>query len=168
MPKTKETVGWKAQWRVDKYHGDLPTGKDRKDHKPYEVIEREGNLLLREGIGEMWDLITGVGGTAYSEANARIGVGNGNAVAVDTQTALQGGSTAFKAMESGYPTSAESPDVSAIFRSSFASGEGNFAWEEWSIDNGSSPNKNLNRKAESLGTKVSGTTWVFTVTLTLS
>lgn len=168
MPETKEAAKWRAQWRIEKYNGNLPTEKDRKDAKPYDVVEGEGNLLLNEGIGEMWDLITGVGGTAYSNANARIGVGISNTAAVATQTALEGGTTAFKAMDGGYPTSAESPNVSAIFRSTFGSGDANFAWEEWTVDNGSSANKNLNRKVESLGTKVAGTTWVFTVTLTLS
>lgn len=168
MPKTEEDIKWNVKWTLEKYRGNLPTEEDRKLFKPYEVLEGEGNLLLNEGIGEMWDLITGAGGTAYNNANARIGVGNSNSAAVATQTALQGGSTQLNAMDGGYPTSGEAPDVSAIFRSTFASGEANFAWEEWTVDNGAAANKNMNRKVESLGTKVSGTTWVFTITITLS
>lgn len=166
MVKAKEEVQWKVEWRLDKYRGNLPTDKDRELFTPYEVRRGKGNLLLNEGIDEMLKLLTGEGGTAYSNANARIGVGNGNAAAAATQTALQGGSTKLNAMESGYPTAISSQQV--VFRSSFASGEANFAWEEWTVDNGAAGNKNLNRKVASLGTKVSGTTWVFTVTITLS
>ncbi len=165
MPKTKDVGKWKVKWQVEKYRGNLPTEEDRKLFKPYEVLEGEGNLLLNEGIDELWDLLTGVGGTAYSNANARIGVGNSNTAAVATQTALIGGSTELKGMEATYPLSTSQ---AVTFRSSFGSSEGNFAWEEWTVDNGASANKNLNRRVVSLGTKVSGTTWVFTVTITLS
>lgn len=165
MPDTKEAIKWNAKWSVEKYKGDLPTEKDREGIKPYEVINGKGNLLLNEGIDELWDLVTGAGGTAYSNANARIGVGNSNTAAVATQTALLGGSSEFKGMEATYPLSTSQ---AATFRASFGSSEGNFAWEEWTIDNGAGANKNLNRRVVVLGTKVSGTTWVFTVTITLS
>jgi hypothetical protein len=165
MPKAKEDIKWNVKWTLEKYRGNLPTDEDRKLFKPYEVINGEGNLLLNEGIDELWDLVTGAGGTAYNNANARIGVGNGNAAAVATQTALQGGSTKLNAMEATYPLSTSQ---AVTFRSSFGDGEAEFAWEEWTIDNGASADKNLNRKVVSLGTKASGATWVFTVTVTLS
>ena len=166
MPETKEAVKWGVKWRVEKYRGNLPTEEDRKLFTPYEVRRGKGNLLLNEGIDEMLKLLTGEGGTAYSNANARIGFGNGKAAASASQTALQGGSTNLNSMEATYPTAISSQQV--VFRSSFASGEANFAWEEWTVDNGAAADKNLNRKVASLGTKVSGTTWVFTVTITLS
>lgn len=165
MPETRDMGKWNVKWQVEKYRGHLPTEEDRKLFKPYEVLKGEGNLLLNEGIDELWDLVTGAGGTAYSNANARIGVGNSNTAAVATQTALLGGSSEFKGMEATYPLSTSQ---AVTFRASFGSSEGNFAWEEWTVDNGAGANKNLNRKVTSLGTKVSGTTWVFTVTITLS
>ena len=166
-----ELANWQCRARLHKYAEDITPfareGKEAEFHrlfKPCEVIEMEGNLLLNEGIDEMWDLITGAGGTAYNNTNARIGVGNGTAAAAATQTGLQGGSTAFKAIEASYPTSTSQK---ATFRSSFGSSEGNFAWEEWTVDNGATADKNLNRKVESLGTK-SGGTWTLEVSVTLS
>lgn len=167
MPKAQEGIQWKVEWQVDKYRGNLPTEEDRRLFKPYEVVKGEGNLLLNEGINELLTILCSASsGTKFDNSNARIGVGNGNAAAAATQTALQGGSTQLNGMESGYPTYGTSQQ--AVFRASFASGEANFAWEEWTVDNGASADKNLNRKVASLGTKVSGTTWVFTVTITLS
>jgi len=114
----------------------------------------------------LWDLVAGSSAAHYGNADARIGVGNGTAVAAADQTALQGGSTAFAAMDAGYPTTGSSQKVT--FRSSFGSADANYAWEEWTIDNGASDNKNLNRKVESMGTKASGTTWQITVEISLS
>ncbi|KKN47227.1 hypothetical protein LCGC14_0665160 [marine sediment metagenome] len=161
-----EGLVWKARYKVEKYHGDLLTEQDRYGIEPYEVIEGEGNLLLNEGINELFVLLCGSGGTKFDNSNARLGVGNSNSAAVATQTGLLGGSTLFKAMEATYPLNGT--DQKATFRSSFGSSEGNFAWEEWTVDNGAGANKNLNRKVTVLGTKVSGTTWVFTVEVSLS
>ncbi len=166
MPTETQPIVWRARWKLEKFHGDLPTEKERYGIKPYEVKEGEGNLLLNEGINELFALICGTGATKWDNSNARLGVGNSNTAAAATQTALQGGSTEIKAMDGGYPTYGTSQK--ATFRATFASGEANFAWEEWSIDNGASGLKSLNRKVTSLGTKVSGTTWVFTVEVSLS
>jgi len=167
----QDLAHWKCKAKLLKYNEDITPfareGREAEFHKlfkPYEVREIEGNLLLNEGIDEMWDLVTGAGGTAYNNTNARIGVGNGTAAADATQTGLQGGSTAFKAMEGGYPTSTSQK---VTFKSSFGDAEANFAWEEWTVDNGSTPDKNLNRKVESLGTKSTGT-WTLEVSITLS
>lgn len=169
--RVKERLTWKCKVRLLKYHEDIESyrGREADFHElfePYEVIEREGNLLLNEGINEMWKLICGGTATAYNNTNARIGVGNGNTPAADaTQTGLQGASTEFKAMEGGYPTSGT--NQRAVFKSSFGATEGNFAWEEWTVDNGAVADLNLNRKVESLGTKTTGT-WTLEVSITLS
>lgn len=165
MPKAEEAVKWNAKWRVEKYRGNLPTEEDRRLFKPYEVIEGEGNLLLNEGINELFTLICGTGGTKYDNSNARLGVGSSNAAASATQVGLQSVIT-IKAMDATYPISGA--DQKAVFRATFGSADGNGAWEEWSLDNGAAGDKNLNRKVTSLGTKVSGTSWVFTVEVSLS
>lgn len=165
MAKAKEAIKWNAKWRVEKYRGNLPTEEDRKLFKPYEVVEGEGNLLLNEGINELFTLLCGTGGTKYDNSNARLGVGSSNATAIATQTGLSSVIT-IKAMDATYPISGA--DQKAVFRATFASADGNGAWEEWSLDNGAARDKNLNRKVTSLGTKVSGTSWVFTVEVSLS
>lgn len=137
-------------------------------------LEREGrlvaeatepNLLLNEGIAELWDLAITTGATKYDNTNAQLGVGNGTAAAAATQVDLQGGSTSWKAMEATYPSrSAQTVSWQSVYGSSDA----NFAWEEFSVRNGATADKNLNRKVENKGTKSSGTTWTLTLQITLS
>ena len=51
----------------------------------------------------------------------------------------------------------------------WAPGDGNCAWNEWTIANGNSNSAtNLNRKVASLGTKAAGSSWTLTVTITVS
>jgi hypothetical protein len=133
-----------------------------------EVFER--NLLLNAGIARLLSLLTGAGGTAFNAANSRIGVGNGTAAAAATQTDLQGASKFFKVMDATFPSTA---GQTTTWRSTFASAEANFAWEEWGIDNGTTDGATvtaplLNRRAVAMGTKASGSTWQLTVTLTIS
>ena len=61
--------------------------------EPDEIVVCHGNLLLNEGIQEMWDLIMGTGATLYNNANADIGVGDTATAAAATQTDLQPGQT---------------------------------------------------------------------------
>lgn len=131
-----------------------------------ESREIVGNLLLNEGIQELWDLAIAAGGTtAYNNANAEIGVGDSSTAAAATQTDLQAASNKlFKAMVATYP---QRTNQTVDFRSDFTTGEANFVWAEWGIRNGNTRNKNLNRKVEALGTKASGT-WTLTASVTLS
>lgn len=132
---------------------------------PEETEERKGNLLLNEGIQEMWDLVIGATATsAYSNANAQLGVGSNTTAAAATQTDLQDGSAAWKAMVATFPVRT---NQTMDFKSDFTSGEANFAWQEWGVRNGATRNKNMNRKVESLGTKSTGT-WTLTGSITIS
>jgi len=168
--RKQELANWLCRYRLSKYHQDIEPYQGREDEfhqlfKPYEIIEGEGNCLLNEGIDEMWDLVTGAGGTAYNSTNARIGVGDSSTAADATQTDLQATTNKlYKGMESGYPTSTSQK---ATFKASFGSTEANFAWNEWTVDNGATAAKNLNRKVESLGTKSTGT-WTLEVEISLS
>ena len=128
--------------------------------------EVKGNLLLNEGISELLDLMAGEGSpTAFNTANARIGVGDSTTAAAASQTDLQAATNkTYKAMNGAYPTrTAQTMD----WQSDFTSGEANYAWQEWVIDNGSGAAKTLNRKVESLGTKSTGT-WTLTGSVTIS
>jgi hypothetical protein len=128
--------------------------------------EIKGNLLLNEGISEMLDLMAGEGSpTAFNTANARIGVGDSTTAAAATQTDLQAATNkTYKGMNGVYPTrTAQTMD----WQADFTSGEANYAWQEWCIDNGATAAKTLNRKVESLGTKATGT-WTLTGSVTIS
>lgn len=168
---------WRAVTTVRKFEGSIDAYVERygpeegprrfyAENEPVEEIRREDNVLLRVGIEAVWKLVTGGTATAYSNANARLGVGNDNTAAQDTDTDLLG-TAAWKAMESGYPIVGALAEKKVTFRSIFGAAEGNFAWEEWAIDNGATAHKLMNRKVESLGTKSSGS-WQLTVAVSLA
>jgi hypothetical protein len=102
--------------------------------------------------------------TAFTSGNAYIGVGSGTTVFAATDTALVSASTR-KAMDASYP---QVSGNQLTFRSTFATGDANVAWQEWGVFNASANGTMLNRKVESLGTKTSAQTWQFTVTITLT
>ena len=135
--------------------------------KSESVSEFSGNLLLNEGINEMWTLICGGSATAYSNANAHLGVGDGTTAAAATQTGLVGTNTAFGAMETGYPSFGS--NQKAVFRAVFDGTSANFAWQEFTVVNAADDTgKNMNRLVSNQGTKASGQTWTLDLTVTLS
>lgn len=171
---------WQCHWKVEKFHGEVTEEEIRRGEvQPYEVLEREGNLLVYGGSSNIWQSLIGNGTTTggqtltyFNNANAHIGVGDSTTAAAATQTDLQAASNKVrKAMEATYPTHTDgttSGSATITFRSVFGTGDANFAWQEWGVFNASTGGRMLNRKVESLGTKTSAATWTFTVTITLS
>lgn len=130
-----------------------------------ELVVVEGNLLLNEGIQALLDLGIGAGGTAFNNANARIGVGDSTTAEAASQTDLQAAANkTYKAMNATYPQRAAQ---TLTFQSDFGSTDANYAWNEWVIDNGAAAAKTLNRKVASLGTKATGT-WTMSGSISLS
>lgn len=102
--------------------------------------------------------------TPFSNSNAYIGVGDSTTAHAVGQTDLQASTNKLrKAMDATYPSGASNV---IAFRSTFATTDANFAWQEWGIFNASSAGTMMSRKVESLGTKTSSQTWQFTATLT--
>jgi hypothetical protein len=139
--------------------------------EPYDVVEIHGNALTYGGASVLWHRLTGGSSVAaYSNALAHLGVGDSSTAAAAGQTDLQGSNKLRKAMDTSYPAHTDgttSGAASVQFKSTFGPSDANFAWLEWGIFNASGAGRMLNRKAENLGTKTSGT-WVLTVTLTLA
>ena len=151
--------------------------------RPLEVVETKGNLLCNNGIARLEDMAFVAPGSivAYDNTHARIGVGNGagTAAATDTDLSAAAGSTNrwFQAVDATFPSRA-SQTVS--WKATFGTADGNFAWNEWGIDGGGASGNTvgtntattaalLNHKTSAaLGTKASGTTWAFTVTVAIS
>jgi hypothetical protein len=173
-----DSLKWTAHAKVESKSGILaPSGDLLAVHvDPYEVTEAHSNLLTTAGLGRITSLIIGGGGQAATATAARLGVGNSSTAAVvgDTDLAASSGSgnRQFQVMDATYPQ--QSAGV-MTFKSTFATGEANFVWNEWAIDIGT-PTVTagttvnavlLNRKVASLGTKVSGS-WVLTTTITIS
>lgn len=164
---TAEGFKWEAQATVHKWD----RSEDYDAGLPFnEELDAGNNILLNAGITRLLNLLTGAGGTAFNATNSRIGVGDSTTAAVASQTDLQAVTNKWYQLVTG------APGVSAqtvTFIAAFGTADGNFAWQEWGIDNGLSSTAvatapMLNRKVVSMGTKSSGSTWTLTVTITIS
>ncbi len=103
--------------------------------------------------------------TFFTNANAYLGVGDGDDAFAASQTDLQAATNKLRrAMEATYP---QRTDNVLTFRSVFGTGDANWRWEEWGTFNGSSGGVMLNRVAEFLGEKTNAATWQLTVELTI-
>ena len=169
-PDVIDSKEWGVVATVDKWHN----AADRAlGLPPDDTVSVEDNLLLNAGIGNLLDLLCGIGSVTVYGTGCYIGVVTSTTAASATHTGLQAGTSArsYKAMESGFP---DRTDQTMTWKSVWGSGEGNFAWEEWSIRSassgvgGESTGTALNRKVASLGTKASGSEWTLTVTITVS
>jgi len=174
-----DKITWKTTWQLDKWRD--PTGEIEELSKkgltidkivglhPKEFIETlqfEGNVALNEGLQQLIDIICGISSpTLWDNTNARVGVGNSSTAAQATDAGLLGGSTAFASMDGGYP---QRSSQTASWKGTFGDGTAEFAWEEFTIDNGAVGDINLNRYVTNKGTKGSGETWVLTVEIAFS
>ena len=181
MEKTIDKVSWKVKWRIHKFsdaddkiasglHAGLATTEALRRYKKAFLASEEwdANIALNEGLQELIDIICGIGTpAAWSNTNARLGVGDSNTAEAAIQTGLQATTNkTFKAMDATYP---QRSGQSAEWRATFGSGDANFAWEEYTVVNGADDtSKNLNRKTSSKGTKASGESWVLSLQITFT
>jgi hypothetical protein len=166
----RDTFGHKTHWKIEKFKGDFKSREEavKAGAELFETLEFEDNCLLNTGINLLLTLGIGGSGTAWTNALAAIGIGDSATAADPTQTDLLAATNkTYKAMDANYPTN---PCVSQqlVARSTFASGDANYVWNEIVLRNGVSSGTCLNRKVQAMGTKASGTSWVATLTITLS
>jgi hypothetical protein len=161
--KIQENPHYRAEWLITKYADDAAFVLCQ----PYDVVHVPNNMLLNEGIGELLDLLGGIGGTAFSNANAYLAVGDSSTAEAASQTDLQAATNkTYKAMAATYP---QRSAQTLTFQSVFGSADANYAWNEFSVANGNSgASKNLNRKVSAQGTKASGQTWTLQLAITIS
>jgi hypothetical protein len=190
MTARRESVKWWPIATIQKYSpedvreltehlGYEPKAEDfaRLNVDPKSVLEVEGNQLVTGGLNRLGDLFIADGSAGFNASQGVVGVGNSTATFNPSHTALQG--TAWYQPVDGAPTSVDGV-ITAV--STFASGNANFAWEEWcwviatgTVSGGTSTFSSIgstselmiNRKVASMGTKASGASWVFTTTVTL-
>jgi len=164
----KESGKAHVEWIVEKYHGNFKSRREIKEKnvKPYEVIKKTKNILLSEGIQQIWRLVAGeTGQTPYNATNAHIGVGNGTLEPSRDQTGLQGTDKFYKIVDEA-PVVEEDTGVTPstyriVFTATFGGTEANFAWNELTVANGNSDlAANLNRLVNAWGTKSEGSTWI--------
>lgn len=197
--KYRDVVKWDVKWMLEKFWGDdaiqaelfavqeVPEPGQLVIPGMYvprpvtgDILELEGNLLTYGGASTLWECLIGNGTatgaqtlTFFNNGNAQLGVGDSTTAAAASQTDLQAVSNKLrKGMDSTYPTHTDGTVMGAadiVFRSTFATGDANFAWEEVATFNrATSGGRMLNRKVSSLGTKTSAGTWVLTETITLA
>jgi hypothetical protein len=181
-----EKLGWACRWMLRKYD-ERATGKAARQGfyrptdedfaelglEPYAEVLTVGNNLTTAGLGRIATLLNAGTGNLISSTTARVGAGNGStAFAIgDTDLSAAAGSANrwFQAATVTIPSNV------LTFAATFASADGNFAWNEWGIDIGATNTSSnavaavlLNRKVASNGTKASGQTWTATATITIS
>jgi hypothetical protein len=194
-----EFFRWKAVGRVDKFtaeqeaealvicarEGRSDLGEVLKENfTPYETIHTEGNLLTRLGRKRIMDRLVGTASNqALDNTHLRIGTGNSATAAVDTDTDLGAAAGSanrqFQMADSAATvgTGASSGQITVV--STFGTGVGNYAWQEWGLDGGTAAGTTVtadtnttpglvNHKITSLGTKTSAASWVFTITITVT
>lgn len=133
--------------------------------EPVDEFVSRPNLLLNEGITEMWNLIAGEGSpTSFAAATAQCGVGTSTTAAAAGQTDLQAGGV-WKGMNGSYPTVT---GQYCEWQSEFGASEANQSWQEASVRNDSTADKNIARLVQDMGTKASPAVWVLTYKITLS
>jgi hypothetical protein len=142
------------------------SGMVKIEVQPKPRLSQERRIGLNEGLAELIDIICGLGTpTKWDASNARLGVGDSNTAPAATQTGLQAVTNkTFKAMDSNYPART---NQSVEFRSTFANGDANYSWQEYTVVNAASDTgKNLNRCISDKGMKASGETWTLSLTIT--
>jgi len=183
-------IKWNAYAKVLKYSpaqvelsrgllGHEPDGVELSVHHAEPeggIVTDEGNVLTTAGLGRITSLIIGGGGQAAANGACGLGVGSSTTAAVITDTDL-GTPIYYQPADAGFPT--VSAGVITI-QATFGSSNGNGAWQEWGwydatsfvgsttkAGTGTSPVM-INHKITSLGTKASGSSWVFVATVTLA
>jgi hypothetical protein len=143
---------------------------------PSRILDAEGNSLVNTGLQRVSDLIIGSGAQAFTTSRGMTGVGDSSTAFAVTQTTLVAGTnTLYKAIDSA-PGSATGVITA---QTTYQTGDANYAWNEWclaiataapvsssSFSTATTSGIMLNRKVQSLGTKVSTAVWVLQVTVT--
>lgn len=180
LAEVHESARWHCKTVLRKFNGDSTAPEDM-----YEELEIDGNILVTGGVSALWEYAMGRTTVGYlNNASAAIGVGTNNASTTANETTGDTGLAATnasdrlrKGMDATYPqhsdgTSGTAPKTITL-RSTFATTEANFVWNEWGVFNsvaetGTGLNRMINRKVQALGTKAAGTTWQLTVTITIN
>lgn len=165
-----ERIEWKPVWTREAFFDRTPEEVRLLGLKPDDLLIVPGNLLLNGGITVLQKLLIGATATPYNAAGAYIAVGNGNTAESAAQTDLQGASKQRNGMDATFPSVS---GQTASWKSTYATSEANFNWLEVGVQNATgTPDGTtivmLNRKQQDFGTKVSGSTWTMTLSLTIS
>lgn len=139
---------------------------------PDEVKDAGLNLFLTAGITRLWNNFVAVpGATAVFDAtHSRVGVGDGTTAVTAADTDFTGSTNKYWQISDGAPVVATN---TCKFTATFPSGQGNFGWKKWGVDNGTSSGATVtaplfDAAQVDLGTKTSAAAWAFSITLSIS
>jgi hypothetical protein len=190
--KERDIVRWSAEVDVDKWDADQTrwlieqSGLARPIAATFEEFGLEpverihlpapANRLVTVGLARLTGQLTT---NTQVWDNTHVGLAVGNSATADAigDSDLGGASKRYNAMDATFPTVSNGV---ITFKATYASGEAEFAWDEYGVV---VPNTTtafaagaakpasyvlLNRKAPAaLGTKGAGTSWALTVTITI-
>jgi hypothetical protein len=123
-------------------------------------------MFLTVGINEIWKLVTGKSSSVFDSSMAMIGIGDSELQSNANQSDLMAGENkSYRPMDVGYPS--EPANGSVVFKATFGSNDGNHTWNEFVIKN-SETGICIDRGVQPMGSKVAGTIWVATVTLSIA
>jgi hypothetical protein len=160
-------------------------------------VTNAGNIFVAQGLTNLVSLWMGLTGTAINPlgvttATPVCGVGTGTSTPATSDTALLGNGTAVGAYYQIFDSTVLATTTTngvLVGTSTYASANANFAWNEWCWATGrglvtagdnltatsgspfatASSNAMVNHKTGvALGTKASGSSWVFSTTFTIS
>ena len=191
----KDGLQFKTEWKITKYKD--PDGRVEtlsKDGASLEEIKAKhpdlyigqeiesGNIAVTVGIqAVIYWMANGAGGGAqlpaapspnnlFNNANARlvVGTGSGGPAQTDVYTTFTAG--VFKAMDSLYPNMSAATPWVVTWRSTYATGDANQAWNEMGLANynGTGATILFNRVVSAKGTKASGETWILEMSITFA
>lgn len=142
--------------------------------KPDFEMDGGTNLLMTAGVTRLWNLLTNQGATqALDATHTRVGVSdNGGALTLAAGNTDLGGTTNkyFNMVDAASTVSTNTNK----WTSTVATGNGNFAWQDWGVDVGNTASGAtvaallFNRVVANLGTKTSAAAWAFSVTLSIA
>lgn len=162
MNNLVDKLNMTKKWTIRKYANDVAFNAGN----PFDESIFHENLLLNGGITQLLDLLGGIGGTAYSNANAYLGVGDSTTAESAAQTGLQASTNkTYKPMATSFPSIA---GQTITWEAVFGSGDANYSWQEFTVCNSVAGTVALNRKVSNQGTKVSGQTWTLDLAITFS
>lgn len=187
----RETVSWRPHAMVEKWDDDQTAWVARRSGiavprspefamlrvRPFEVVEDLGNLVTTVGLNRLTSLLIGAGGQALTNTSLRLGTGNGAGSAAvgdtDLGAAAGSGNRWFQIMDATYP---QQSNGVVTAKATWATGDGNYAWNEWGLDVGTPTVTSGNtvnalffnhKTSAALGTKTSGS-WALTITVTIA
>jgi general stress protein CsbA len=183
-----DTIKWHAELGIRRWDEEAvqaarnegivePTADDfeRLGLAPYSESTVQNNLLTTAGVTRIVSLLNGAGGTAVTSTTGRVGTGNGAGTAAVGDTDLSASAGSTNRWFQTCTVSIAAGVLTAV--ATFASADGNYAWNEWGIDIGTATVTSgatvnaalLNHKTSiAQGTKASGQVWTATATITIS